>query len=232
MKKKIGILGWKTGENSFGATVPYLEFIQQYGYPVILNPESPVDLSLDLLIIPGGPDVDPLRYNEIPSYSTGKVDPIREYYDKFIIPHYIDNDIPIFGICRGFQTLSVAFGATLDQNMYHETSEKHRGELVHELLLDQVAFIALVEDNLSIDNNSIIREFKKLKVNSLHHQAVVRNKEFNDQVTVLGTYKGVYEGQYPEVILHNTKPIAAVQYHPEELGYDLISDILILNIIK
>lgn len=108
--KKIGIVGWKTGENSFGITVPYLRFFQHYGNVVILGVNEEPVKDLDLLVLPGGGDVSPNRYNAKPDLFTGVANTWLEYFDKDILPQYIANKTSIFGICRGLQTLT-ALGA-------------------------------------------------------------------------------------------------------------------------
>lgn len=101
MTKRIGIVGWGTGENSFGVSKPYLNYFKTYGEVFILGPNEEVDSTLDLLILPGGKDVNPLRYGQIPSLFTGYQEPLLEYFDVTMLPRYIEQGVPIFGICRG-----------------------------------------------------------------------------------------------------------------------------------
>jgi gamma-glutamyl-gamma-aminobutyrate hydrolase PuuD len=100
--KRIGIVGWKTGDNSFGATVPYLRFFSQFGVVEIIMPnETDIREDLDLLVLPGGPDVDPMRYlteNDALSFDMGKQCPFRERFDQILLPKYIDQRVPLFGI--------------------------------------------------------------------------------------------------------------------------------------
>ena len=131
--KKIGIVSWKLGDNSFGVTTPYLEWLDNFGKIKILDFAEDFEDTLDLLVIPGGPDIDPSRYNQKPHRQTGKPCPFREYFDEFVLPVYIDNNMPILGICRGMQTLAVHFGGSLHQHIVHETSTKSRWELVHDI---------------------------------------------------------------------------------------------------
>lgn len=218
--KIIGIPGWKTGDSSFGCSTPYIDYLRHYGIVRIIMPEDPMIKDIDFLVLPGGPDVDPLRYGAIPSFSTSKPDPIREYFDQIMLPEYIGAGIPIFGICRGMQSLCVHFGAVLIQDMYHETSMQERSDLVHEILL-------------TVGGDQVLQLPSKLKikVNSLHHQCV-SNKGFPEELEVLGIYKG--KTQYSpciEIIRHRTLPIYGVQYHPEEMGYDSISNIIIEKLL-
>ena len=98
--KKIGIVGWKTGDNSFGITTSYAQFFNEFGNVKILNPVPPkdIDLDIDLLVLPGGPDISPSIYSQVPDYFVGKGCPHREYFDKYLLPIYIKNNISIFGI--------------------------------------------------------------------------------------------------------------------------------------
>ena len=101
----VGIPGWLTGPNSFGVGISYLEFIRDYLKADdirILAPDSPIFKDIELLILPGGPDINPLRYGEMPSVYTDKPDPLREWFDVRKLPRYIEMNTPIFGICRGF----------------------------------------------------------------------------------------------------------------------------------
>jgi len=100
--KKIGLVAWKTGENSFGATVPYLEFFSQFGTVELIMPnETEIRKDLDLMVLPGGPDVDPMRYlseDEGLSFQMGKQCPFRERFDTVLLPKYVEQRVPLFGI--------------------------------------------------------------------------------------------------------------------------------------
>lgn len=99
--KKIGIVGWFTGEKSFGVSKPYLEFFSWFGEVDIISPFEKVARDLDLLVLPGGPDVWPGRYlaeDEDIHMFVGAPCMIRERFDKILLPQYITNQTPIFGI--------------------------------------------------------------------------------------------------------------------------------------
>lgn len=98
--KRIGIVAWKIGENSLGITLPYFLFLSSnFDAEVeIILPTHPEPKDIDLLVLPGGPDVDPNRYAPRVSFLTQKSDPIREWFDLNVLPKYIDNYVPIFGI--------------------------------------------------------------------------------------------------------------------------------------
>jgi putative glutamine amidotransferase len=198
---RIAIPGWMVGPNSFGVTIPYIEFMREMLVAdeiMILTPDAPEYTDLDLLILPGGADVNPNRYGEVPSFYTDKPDPIKEYFDTFILPRYINNGTPIFGICRGCQTLAVHFGGRLIQDMYHDTNpsdEPYKG--VHHLrVLDKPA--------------------AKVKVNSRHHQSINPRSLEGLNVNVLATHANI--PHHVEAIRIQGHKIAAVQFHPEDLN--------------
>lgn len=198
-KRKIGIVGYSNG-NMFGVGNDYIDFIvyRLTGEPVVLSPSSPIHDDLNLLILPGGPDINPLRYNSIPRFETGKPDPIREFFDVRHLPAYIENKTPIFGICRGLQSLAVHFGAILWQHMTHETNPDHDPyKHVHGI-------------------NILSHANKKINVNSRHHQSVVRESLKDTDIAILATHSKWSADV--EAIAVNGLPIRAVQYHPEDLS--------------
>ena len=200
MTKKIGIVGWKTGENSFGITVPYFTFFRQYGKVTILSPEE-YNPNIDLLVLPGGLDVSPIRYGQAPSLNTSSPNILLEYFDQCVLPLYIEAKTKIFGICRGLQTLNVFFGGTLFQHVEHPYSNP-RNERVHKIC----AYPEYAK------HPSFVRANEKLKVNSMHHQVIAKLGE-----NLMPLYYS--EDQFVEVIANKEFNIVAVQYHPEEI-YD------------
>ena len=122
-----------------------------------------------------------------------------------MLQKYIDAKIPIFGICRGLQTLNVHFGGTLDQHIDTKTSET-RSELVHDAF--QLKHIVPGEQS----------SVTKFRVNSLHHQAIGR---LGDDLEIMLTDKLPTKNNdfIVEGIRHKSLPIYGVQYHPEEI-YD------------
>jgi putative glutamine amidotransferase len=197
----IGIPGWAVGPNSFGVTIPYVEFCREYlgcNDLRILLPDSPIWTDLDLIILPGGADVNPARYDETPSFYTDKPDIIKEYFDVRVLPRYIEQRVPLFGICRGIQTLAVHFGGKLNQNMYHETNKQDD------------PFSGVHTIRILADWNAK----NKIKVNSKHHQCVIPPSG-DSQIEVLAVHSSF--SHHVEAIRIKDYPAAACQWHPEDL---------------
>lgn len=192
--KKIGIVG-SVKHGMFGADIKYMEFAAKFGQVHLLTPDMPVQ-DLDLLILKGGADVSFNAQGQF-SYMTGASNPFLEYFDEHILPEYIERRIPIFGICRGMQALNVMFGGTLKHHLYfHPTNGQDRSYKVHH-----------------VTNKDKEHLFK---VNSIHHQCV---KELGEGLRPLlySTNEKAEKLGHIEAFEHETLPIVAVQWHPEEI---------------
>lgn len=214
--KKIGIVGWNTGENSFGVTKPYIDWLSRFGLVQILSPQKGIEKDLDLLVLPGGLDIAPQSMDQVPGFFTSNPDVMKQYFYDNNLDLYIENNTPIFGICLGFQQLCVKFGGSLNQNHPFEYSSKHRAERVDTLIGTDELFKI-------IEKASFTKT--KYEVNSLHHQGCFDNFEGTD-VEVLA-----FEKKYKNVeIAKFSHNIYGVQYHPEEIN-DGISSIIIKKLL-
>lgn len=196
----IALVGSSMGENSFGQLKSYIEFLSQFGNVSVLTLYTDAEFiqkSFNLLVLPGGADVDPSRYKMITSLFCGRPDPWLEYFDRSYLPQLVGK-IPIFGICRGLQTLNVLLGGTLYQNIYHPFSSKSRDETVHEVYY--------------VDNPKM-----SFEVNSLHHQAIRDLGKLKIELKSSSTKE--CRTTFIEAVSNRELHIQAVQWHPEEL-YD------------
>jgi gamma-glutamyl-gamma-aminobutyrate hydrolase PuuD len=216
---KVAIVGWKTGEKSFGATVPYLDWIQRnFGEPVILSPSTDV-AKVDLLILPGGPDMLPGDEHVAKSiFRTGEPDLFKEFFYRNTLDKYIKAGIPIFGICLGMQQLAVKFGSYLTQHAETYYSNP-RHERVEKLNVNTAFFPEALQQHKKF--------FDGYKVNSMHHQ-LVKRAHLSKELTVIAASD--HSIGHVEAFIHNELPIAGVQWHPEELDLDYISTQLIRKI--
>lgn len=178
--------------------------------PPIRNEAALKDLSkrLDGLVLSGGPDVDPMHYNEKPIPQLGNIDPDRDTTEILITREMFELKKPILGICRGTQVLNVAFGGKLIQDIavYLNNPLKHdqdapRWHKSHEIEICE-------------ENSIIFRLFghRRLRVNSFHHQAI---KEVAPGFKVCATA--------PDEIIEAIESVdkdrfcVGVQWHPEEM---------------
>jgi len=219
MKKIIGIVGWKI-DGGFGVTTPYLEWISQFGIPRIIMPMEDFIPEIDLLVLPGGLDINPTSFGEAPGFKTSNIDVFKQYFFDNKLPLYIEKGCPIFGICLGFQQLVAYFGGKLCQDLKnHNYYSSPRTELVH--------------DCIFFDENSKPIENKKYKTNSLHHQGIYLSQLPKRLKPLLGvSCKHEDKKDYVvEAMQHITLPIAGVQFHPEEIN-DAFTKALINNLLN
>lgn len=183
--------------------------IDSGGVPVlipILNSEEDmlkIMDTLDGIILSGGFDVNPIFYGEEPTKHVGFTYTPRDLCELFIVKAAIEKDMPILGISRGQQIMTVAFGGKL----YQDISDNDEAYVNH----FQRASITDIGHYINVLPGTRLFEIfgtNKILVNSFHHQAA---REVPKNFVVSATSSdGIIEA-----IEHKTKPIMAVQWHPE-----------------
>lgn len=162
---------------------------------------------IDGLILSGGHDLDPRRYGEETKAKLGQIYPARDNFDFRLLEKAKEKNLPILGICRGFQIINVFHGGSLWQDLSYSNIEnlvKH----------DQGHSSDLVTHSVTVEDGSILKELvevDKLYVNSFHHQIV--NKLGDGLKVVARAADGVVES----VELKGYPFLLGVQWHPEML---------------
>ncbi|GAB0174277.1 MAG: gamma-glutamyl-gamma-aminobutyrate hydrolase family protein [Candidatus Altimarinota bacterium] len=207
--KHIGIFAQRreyAGRLFNNLSFDYISKIEATGSIAIIIPcfSSNIKFYLNLsdaFIFPGGQDIDPSLYGRDMDGARGTI----PSYDRFLLSSMEEitkNNKPILGICKGMQLINVYHGGTLKQdleeNTYHFQPERGY-EKIDEIHIEDDTFL------------SALYVSKKLKINSIHHQAVdslgaglrvVARSSFDEEI---------------EAIEHTTLPHYGVQWHPEYL---------------
>jgi putative glutamine amidotransferase len=100
MKKTIGIYA-DTFNGKVGQTFAYMQFFSQFGFVRMISTHENLDNiinEIDILVIPGGADVDATLYGEIPGVNDSRINQHYEYLDNLLIPQFIQANKPIIGI--------------------------------------------------------------------------------------------------------------------------------------
>lgn len=226
MKKRIGLVVFKNQDGVINFPVVYINYFEQFGEVVPVYALDSQVQNLDLLVLPGGSDVNPARYNEKPHVTTQNSNLHMEWFDVNMLPQYINSNIPIFGICRGFQTLAVHFGSKLHQNIPTKTSVP-RTELIENLFVCAEGR-ALLPAIFSNDYIARKKNHAFEKVNSLHHQGVYK-LEGGLVPILLSDYNTA--NPHIEAFVSEDLKIAGVQWHPEEI-YDTFSHCVIRKLLS
>lgn len=220
MSKTIGIVTssfkFNTRPNLYGLHSMYVEYFRQFGNVILIDAGNNGVVPVDLLVLPGGADVNPVRYGEVPSTHTGNPNVQLEYFDTHILPKYIKENIPIFGICRGHQSFAVHMGCKLDQHITQEysSSPNERGKLVDTIEFTDIEQpVDITTYRRKLYKNSS-REGFYYKVNSIHHQAV-SDKDFNSNKCYVIARNVIYNNI--EAMGYDY-PAFTVQWHPEEMN--------------
>jgi putative glutamine amidotransferase len=134
--------------------------------------ESLLDL-VGGLVLAGGRDVDPSYYHEPPHPKLKEVEPLRDSIELRTIKKAMERDMPILGICRGIQTINVAAGGTLFQDISSLISTDIEHSNAWESALDPKT--SQCHHPIEIDPSSRLFKMvgeKSVMVNSYHHQSV------------------------------------------------------------
>jgi putative glutamine amidotransferase len=184
--------------------VPYRRAVEAAGAePVELPPGTPALPDVDGLLLPGGWDLDPSFYGEAKDDKVGPVDRELDETELKLFRQARKAEIPVLGICRGQQVINVAMGGSLLQHLEdHDVRAHGRSHLAHTIEVDPGSELGLAAGE------------HKIRVNSLHHQAIGRLAPGLHQ-----TAKG--EDGTVEGVESDDGLIVAVQCHPEELTTDL-----------
>ena len=166
---------------------------------------------LDGLMLAGGNDVSPERFGQEPDPALGEVSPLRDALEMRAIRAFLQAEKPIFGICRGIQSLNVALGGDLWQDVPTGYRREDGGLPVPH---QQTAPGSVPCHDVAITEGSLLRRVvgaDRLAVNSFHHQAV-RRVAPGCRICAIGE-DGVIEG----IELPGPGFVLAVQWHPERM---------------
>ena len=163
---------------------------------------------IDGLLVPGGEDIAPEYYGEDPVPQVNYINRDKDRYDFELIRLAREQKKPIFGICRGFQVLNVAFGGSL----YQDIPSQVPGSICHSQSQD---LRNVPTHKVTMDENSVLGKIlgKEIYTNSFHHQGI---KKVGEGLRIVGsTNDGI-----PEALESEDGLVYAVQWHPEDLYAD------------
>ncbi|MEC3973699.1 gamma-glutamyl-gamma-aminobutyrate hydrolase family protein [Amycolatopsis sp. H20-H5] len=175
------------------------------GVPVLLPPVTDAYAELvstvDGLVLVGGADVDPTRYGQEP-HATTYTRPNRDTFEFGLLDAALAAGVPVLGVCRGLQVLSVALGGTLAQHLPDAT-----GSTEHQPAPGTfgTSTVSLAEGSRAA---SILGA--ETKVQCYHHQAIDR---LGDGLVPVGW---AADGTIEAAERPGDDFVLGIQWHPEQ----------------
>lgn len=204
---------------SFTLPASYLRAVEAAGaIPLLIQPTSSEATlralydQCDGLLLAGGEDVHPSRYDTAPHPRLELTNAMRDAAELRLTRWALADALPIFGICRGLQLLNVAMGGTL----YQDLPSEWPGPIDH-AAGDARREFRLLSHSMTLMPDSWLAEMlgaEALAVNSLHHQGI---RELAPGLRAIGTAP---DGLIEAVEGNGPGFVVAVQSHPELIWED------------
>lgn len=197
----------------------YQSVVEAGGVPVIIPPVADKHViintleRIDGLILSGGGDYNPLWAGEEPSPLLHGINKERDNAELLITQLAYNRQIPMLGICRGIQTLAMALGGKVAQDVsllkiedgklrIKHSQDADRSEPTHSVTVEKDSILFRLYSSMFNVQSSI-------KVNSFHHQAV------SDPGAKFHVVATAPDGVIEAMESSEFKPILGVQWHPE-----------------
>ncbi len=175
------------------------------------SPDTP-PADFDGLLLSGGEDVDPRFYGQEPHEKLKRVNRRRDQQELALIASARRKKVPIFGICRGFQILNVAYGGALVQDL----PSLRPSSVTHEVRSPSDYRAHEVE---TAPGSFLSPEgARRLAVNSRHHQGIERLGA--GLAASARSSDGLIEAIEAAPAAEGGAPVFAVEWHPENLKDD------------
>ena len=211
----VGITANVEGDDYTLRQVYCQQIVAAGGVPLIIPAVADADVicstldCIDALLLTGGADLNPLWANEEPAPTLGHINAARDLPELLITRLAYNRCVPIMGICRGLQMLTVALGGTVLQDMgpkegrLKHSQDADKSEPTHSVtLLPHTVLRSLFDDD------------EHIYVNTFHHQAV------NTPGPKLKVSALAPDGIIEAVESSEHKALLGVQWHPEWLKAD------------
>lgn len=225
MAKQPPLIGLTGGlsRNPSGASVcqvgqAYITAIHRAGGMPLLIPSGtgPEPLSslmarLDGLLLTGGGDIDPLRFNGQPHPRVYGISSERDALELHLVELALAARKPLLAICRGIQVLNVALGGTLHTHIQDQVPNALKHDWFPDYPRDRLSH------TVSLKCGSTLHDIfgqDDIPVNSLHHQGLSR---LGKGLEAIGFAP---DGLVEAVTVPEMPFTLGVQWHPECLPDD------------
>lgn len=212
MKKIVGLIPLYDDEkDSYWMLPGYMKVLEACGALPVMLPLTTDTEELDDcfrlcdgILMTGGHDVDPKLYGEHAKATCGTACSSRDQMETYLFKKALEEDKPVFGICRGVQLMNVLLGGTLYQDLPTEypSGTEHHMTPPYDKPIHKV-------DVVSGTKLSDIIGAGEHAVNSYHHQAI---KELAPGVEAMAYSE---DGLVEAISVPGKSFLVGVQWHPE-----------------
>ncbi len=196
-------------------TERYLRAVPFMGADAVLVPSmsdhfdvSSIVGRLDGLMLTGSPsNIEPHRYRS-GDHGTGPFDPPRDETAMRLLDAAAHQDRPVLGICRGFQELAVAYGATLRRDL----GEPGREQIHHTPAGLPMEEMFALRHRVELSRGGVLERAMRassIVVTSAHFQGI--DQLSPDLIVEAVSTDGIVESIRPK----SGERALAVQWHPE-----------------
>ncbi len=177
------------------------------GVPVLLPTTSPAQEAaaalvarLDGLVISGGADVSPARYDEEPHERTAGWRDDRDEWELALLEAAEQQGTPTLGVCRGMQVMAVGAGGRLEQHVPDLVGHEQ-----HSPGGDQFGLTGV-----QVEEGTLLQRLigDRLEVHCHHHQAVRSHPGYEPSAWAA-------DGTLEAMERPGDRFCLAVQWHPE-----------------
>ena len=199
------------------------------GLPILLPTSLPITTLPELVnrfdgfVLSGGGDVDPALYGGHLNATVHSIDPERDAFERALIPLVLQADKPLLAICRGVQILNVALGGSLYEDIPSALPAALRHDWYPDIPRDYLAHTVEIEQGSRLAE---ILGTRKLRTNSLHHQAI------RQPAPALEVVAYAEDGVIEAVELPRKRFAIGVQWHPECLPEEPAMQKLFLEFVN
>lgn len=231
------LIGITSGLVENSSAVPLSQLSQAYidaiikagGQPVII----PVGLALEHLsgfldrldgvVLSGGGDIDPQRFDGLPHPKVYGISPERDSLEITLVNDALTLDKPLLAICRGIQVLNVALGGRLHTHIEDQVEGCQKHDWFPGFPRDKIAHTVSLVCGSKLAQ---IYGADEIQVNSLHHQGI---SQLGEGLKPTGfAPDGLVEG----LEVSKARFALGVQWHPECLPDDPDSQALFKAFIQ
>ncbi|MFP4589077.1 MAG: gamma-glutamyl-gamma-aminobutyrate hydrolase family protein [Candidatus Bipolaricaulota bacterium] len=182
-----------------------LPFIVPHSGDEQLSPKE-ILAQVDGVLFSGGTDFDPIFFDEEPRYELASIVPGRDRLEIALLQEAVEAGMPILGICRGVQTINIAAGGSVYQDIEAQIEDPLRHH--------QDAPRWYPTHKIEVRPDSLLRAIlgrDRLGVNSFHHQSA---REIARGFRISATSR---DGVIEAIEAENGAFQLGVQWHPERM---------------